>query len=69
MPNDMMIAALNSQRQGKMDAAPSPTSTPEEKTIGIEERLEALESKYDELCKLVGMDDKKESPKEAPRGY
>jgi hypothetical protein len=66
MQNDMMIAALNSQKAGKMP----PVSTPEvveEKPQGIEDRLSALEDKYEELCKIVGMDDK--TPKEAPRGY
>lgn len=63
--NDMMIAALNKQRNGKMDV---PESTEPEKPKGIEERLSELEDKYEELCKLVGMDEK-EAPKDAPRGY
>lgn len=68
MPNDMMIAALNKQRDGKMDAPAYAASTEPEKPQGIEDRLLALESKYEELCKLVGMDDK-EAPKEVARGY
>lgn len=67
MPNDMMIAALNKQRNGKMDAHTVAPSEPE-KPQGIEERLSALEQKYDEICKLVGMDDK-EAPQTATRGY
>lgn len=67
MPNDMMIAALNKQRAVKMDIpAPTETSAGQEPQ-GIEDRLSDLESKYDELCKFVGMDAK--TPKETPRGY
>lgn len=72
MPNDMMIAALNSQRNGKVDSPGFPEKDQESgnpgKPNGIEDRISALESKYDELCKLVGMDDK-ETPQAAPRGY
>lgn len=66
MANDMMIAALNSQRAGKMEA---PKSAEPEKPEGIEERLAELEKLYDQLCEFVGMNDKKEAPKETARGY
>ena len=69
MANDMMIAALNKQRAGKMDTPASvPESNTPEKPQGIEDRLTALEEKYEQICKLVGMDEK-EAPQNAPRGY
>ena len=68
MQNDMMIAALNKQRQGKMDMI-KPDSPLEDKPQGIEDRLSQLEEQYKELCEFVGMNDEKESPKDTPRGY
>lgn len=68
MQNDMMIEALNKQRQGKMDM-PKPGVVPDEKPQGIEERLSELEQQYSELCEFVGMNDKNEVPKESARGY
>lgn len=68
MQNDMMIAALNKQRQGKMDM-PIQDKEQADKPQGIEERLSVLEDQYKELCDFVGMNDNKEAPKDTPRGY
>ena len=61
MANDMMIAALQKQRMGKMDL-PSPQSpSGQDKSGGdIEARLSALEQQYQELCDYVGMPKKGE---------
>lgn len=68
MQNNMMLEALNRQRKGKMDMQISPEQG-EDKPEGIEDRISKLEQKYDELCDFVGMNDGKETSKEAPAAY
>lgn len=72
MANDMMIAALNAQRSGKM-AMPQAPSGPDKSGGDLAARLAELEQKYDKLCDYVGMPkegDKEEvkEPSEKPAG-
>ncbi len=72
MANDMMIAALQRQRAGKMDPPASPNAPqPDEKDpqMGMADRVEVLEEKIEQLMKFVGMKDNQEAPKEVARGY
>lgn len=75
MANDMMIAALQKQRDAKVapsssPAAPSGPVTLESIDKKIDELAESVKSYWDALKQInpaLGGDDK--TPKEAPRGY
>ena len=63
MSNEMMIAALQKQRQGKM-SAPQASKTPDPATGDVASRVQALEEKYEKLCQFVGMNNEENEAQE-----